>query len=122
MSEEKVNHPAHYGGKDNPYECILVIEAWELGFNLGNCVKYIRRAGKKGDRLEDLKKALWYLNREIENEEKLQKGPVVSSPVHTKQTFCPRCRVIQCFEEFENGLRCAGCNLPWPHSADLENK
>jgi hypothetical protein len=62
---EKVNHPAHYGGADNPYEAIKVIEAWSLGFNLGNTIKYISRAGKKGDRLEDLKKARWYLDRAI---------------------------------------------------------
>jgi hypothetical protein len=67
---EAVNHPLHYGGKDNPYEAIKVIEAWELGFNLGNTVKYISRAGKKGNRLEDLKKAAWYLQRELENEGK----------------------------------------------------
>jgi hypothetical protein len=63
---EAVNHPAHYGGAENPYEAIKVIEAWGLGFCLGNTVKYISRAGKKGDRLEDLKKAQWYLAREIE--------------------------------------------------------
>lgn len=66
---EAVNHPAHYGGADNPYEAIKVIEAWALGFSLGNAVKYISRAGKKGDRLEDLKKARWYLDREIQNAE-----------------------------------------------------
>ena len=65
--KEAVDHPSHYGGADNPYEVIKVIEAWGLGFNLGNAVKYIARAGKKGDRLEDLKKALWYLQREIQN-------------------------------------------------------
>lgn len=64
---EQVNHPTHYGGADNPYEAIKVIEAWDLGFCLGNAVKYISRAGKKGDRLIDLKKAAWYLNREISN-------------------------------------------------------
>lgn len=66
---DQVNHPQHYGGKDNPYEAIKVIEAWELGFNLGNTVKYISRAGKKDSQKirEDLKKAAWYLNREIEN-------------------------------------------------------
>lgn len=66
---DQVNHPAHYGGKDNPYEAIKVIEAWNLAFNLGNFIKYISRAGrkKKNTRIEDLKKALWYLNREIEN-------------------------------------------------------
>lgn len=63
---EHVNHPAHYGGEGNPYETIKVIEAWDLNFNLGNCVKYISRAGKKGSLKEDLQKAAWYLNREIE--------------------------------------------------------
>ena len=66
---ENVNHPTHYGGEDNPYEAIKVIEAWDLGFNLGNVVKYLSRAGKKGNTLEDLRKAAWYLNREIENQD-----------------------------------------------------
>lgn len=64
-----VDHPAHYGGADNPYEAIKVIEAWGLGFCLGNTVKYIARAGKKGDALEDLKKARWYLDHEIQERE-----------------------------------------------------
>ena len=42
-----VNHPPHYGGESNPYEAIKVIEAWQLGFCLGNVVKYLARAGKK---------------------------------------------------------------------------
>lgn len=62
---EAVDHPAHYGGKDNPYEAIKVIEAWGLDFCLGNTVKYISRAGKKGSEVEDLEKAVWYLNRRI---------------------------------------------------------
>ena len=64
-----VIHPAHYGGEDNVYEVIKVIEAWELDFHLGNTVKYISRAGKKGSdkELQDLKKALWYLQRKIDN-------------------------------------------------------
>lgn len=66
---EAVNGPAHYGGADNPYEAIKVIEAWKLGFNLGNTTKYISRAEKKGAPLEDLKKAAWYLAREIKNRE-----------------------------------------------------
>ena len=62
-----VNHPLHYGGENNPYEAIKVIEAWELDFHLGNVVKYISRAGKKdkAKTLEDLKKAEWYLSRKI---------------------------------------------------------
>jgi hypothetical protein len=66
---DRVDHPAHYGGADNPYEAIKVIEAWELGFSLGNAVKYIARAGKKdpATKIEDLQKALWYLSHEISN-------------------------------------------------------
>lgn len=67
MSEEEVNHPSHYGGEDNPYEAIKVIEAWKLGFNLGNTVKYIAREGQKGVPIVDLQKAKWYLEREINN-------------------------------------------------------
>lgn len=67
---DAVNHPAHYGGADNPYEAIKVIEAWNLGFNLGNTVKYISRAGKKDALPQELKKARWYLDREISNLEK----------------------------------------------------
>jgi hypothetical protein len=66
LSAEQVDHPPYYGGEDNPYEAIKVIEAWELGFHLGNAVKYISRAGKKGGApTTDLKKAAWYLQREI---------------------------------------------------------
>lgn len=75
MSNEMVNHPQHYGGEDNPYEVIKVIEAWNLDFHLGNTVKYISRAGKKGTdkELQDLKKALWYLQRKIEKISENQK-------------------------------------------------
>lgn len=64
---DAVDHPAHYGG-DTTYEVIKVIEAWGLGFNLGNAVKYLARAGKKDParELEDLAKALWYLQRQID--------------------------------------------------------
>ena len=66
-----VNHPSHYGGEDNPYEAIKVIEAWKLDFSLGNVIKYISRAGKKNPSLvEDLKKARWYMDRFISNLEK----------------------------------------------------
>lgn len=65
--KEAVNHPAHYGGEDNPYEVIKVIRAWGLGFCLGNAVKYISRAGKKDPtkEIEDLEKARWYLDEHI---------------------------------------------------------
>ena len=61
---DPVNHPSHYVS-GRKYEPIEVIEDWELGFCLGNAVKYISRAGRKNDTLEDLKKARWYLDREI---------------------------------------------------------
>lgn len=58
-----VNHPKHYTfGK---FEVIDVINDWSLGFNKGNAVKYIARAGRKGDAAEDLKKAVFYLEYEI---------------------------------------------------------
>lgn len=68
MSKDQVNNPDHYGGFDNIYEAIKVIEAWELDFCLGNVIKYISRAGKKDPNkvVEDLKKAKWYLDRKIE--------------------------------------------------------
>ena len=61
-----VNKPPHYIPEDPAYETIKVIEAWELNYHLGNAVKYISRAGKKDCRVQDLKKAAWYINREIE--------------------------------------------------------
>ena len=71
MEKEMVNHPNHYGGKENQYEVVKVCEAWDLDKDayLFNVVKYVARAGKKNPEkeLEDLTKALWYLNRKIEN-------------------------------------------------------
>jgi hypothetical protein len=61
---DPVNSPTHY--KVGGIETIDFIEAKELGYNLGNVVKYITRAGHKGNRKEDLEKARWYLTREIE--------------------------------------------------------
>jgi hypothetical protein len=58
-------NPPHYKAAGG-MECIDVIEAFGLGFNLGNAVKYILRAGKKGDAKEDLRKAIWYLQREVD--------------------------------------------------------
>ncbi len=66
--DERVEHPPHYNFSS--IEVIDAIEAWGLNFHLGNVVKYIARAGRKGsDRLVDLRKALWYLEREISRNE-----------------------------------------------------
>ena len=69
LNKEMVNHPDHYQfGKENTYEVIKVIEALEMDFHLGNTFKYIARAGKKetDKEIQDLKKAVWYLQRKIE--------------------------------------------------------
>ena len=64
-AHDPVNHPEHY--KVGGIETIDFIEAKSLSYNLGNVVKYLTRADHKGNKLQDLQKAQWYLNREIEN-------------------------------------------------------
>lgn len=83
---DNINHPSHYQTKSG-LEVIDVIEAFELNFLLANSIKYILRSGKKGDRIEDLKKAVWYLQREIQKEDK------------KKQIF--GCRGEGCLNNFE---------------------
>ncbi len=72
---DPVNHPTHY--TQGPIEVIEIIEGFDLNFHLGNVIKYVLRASHKGKRLQDLKKARWYLdrfigylNKEIDKEEK----------------------------------------------------
>lgn len=62
--KEQVNHPEHYSA--NGIEAIDVIDAYNLNFNLGNAIKYILRADRKGNKKVDLEKSVWYLNREID--------------------------------------------------------
>ena len=61
---DPVNHPSHYTQHPSGVECIQVTE--HMNFCLGNAIKYLWRAGLKGDALEDLRKARWYIDREIE--------------------------------------------------------
>lgn len=65
ITNDSVNHPSHYAS--GKIEVIDFIEDKELGFHLGNAIKYISRAGKKDPdkTIEDLKKAIWYINRQI---------------------------------------------------------
>ncbi len=63
MSHDPVNHPKHYTSHPSGIECITITE--HMGFNLGNALKYIWRADLKHDAIEDLKKARWYLDREL---------------------------------------------------------
>lgn len=60
---DPVNHPPHYNQHPSGVECITIIE--HMGFNLGNAIKYIWRADLKADAIEDLKKARWYIDREL---------------------------------------------------------
>ena len=64
---DKVNHPGHYNV--GTIEVITVIEDWKLNFNLGNAIKYIGRCEHKNNKKEDIKKAIWYLERELKNNE-----------------------------------------------------
>lgn len=65
---EAVNHPKHYNSHPSGVECIDVVE--HMGFNVGNAIKYLWRADFKSDPVEDLRKAAWYIQREIERRTK----------------------------------------------------
>lgn len=67
IDPEGIDHPAHYNKHPSGVECIDVVE--HMGFNTGNAIKYIWRADEKGNDLQDLKKALWYVQREIAKRE-----------------------------------------------------
>lgn len=62
-----VNHPKHYTSHPSGIECIEIVE--HFGFCVGNAIKYLWRCGLKGDHIEDLKKARWYIDREIKRRE-----------------------------------------------------
>lgn len=81
MKKETVNHPEHYKGKK--LEVIDIIDDYNLSFSLGNVIKYVLRAGKKEDAVEDLEKARWYLNREIDDlEDQIEQStPVKEKPI-----------------------------------------
>ncbi len=79
-----VNHPKHYTTHPSGVECIQITE--HMGFCLGNAVKYLWRADLKGDAIEDLRKARWYIDREIARREALARpapeaGPAAPSPL-----------------------------------------
>ena len=71
---EQVDHPPHYNTHPSGVECIDVVE--HMPFNLGNAVKYIWRADEKGRPIEDLEKAAWYIQREIQKRRKVTDGQV----------------------------------------------
>lgn len=69
MSADPINHPSHYVAHPSGVECITVTE--HLSFCVGNAIKYLWRAGLKGDAIEDLKKARWYVDRELARRQRL---------------------------------------------------
>jgi len=73
---DMVNHPPHYTSHPSGVETITITE--HMGFCLGNAVKYIMRADYKGNKLEDLKKARWYIDREID---RIQSIDIPTDPV-----------------------------------------
>lgn len=64
MSNDNVNHPKHYTSHPSGIECIQVTE--HMDFCIGNAIKYLWRAGGKNDEVEDLEKAIWYIQRKID--------------------------------------------------------
>ena len=64
INVDTVNHPSHYTSHPSGVECITITE--HMGFNLGNALKYVWRADLKGDAVEDLRKARWYIDRELQ--------------------------------------------------------
>lgn len=70
IGDDPVNHPKHYTSHPSGVECIEICE--HMGFNLGNANKYIWRADLKRNAIEDLEKAVWYLNREIKRRNEME--------------------------------------------------
>jgi hypothetical protein len=79
---DPVNHPQHYTAHPSGVECIQITE--HMGFCLGNAVKYIWRADLKHDAIEDLRKAAWYINREIEKRTASSAGADLSGACHVQ--------------------------------------
>ena len=80
---DKVNHPSHYNS--GTIEVIEAIEDWKMSYHRGNAIKYIARAGRKdpAKEIEDLEKAVWYLNREIEVSKAKARGQKAMKPDET---------------------------------------
>ena len=103
MKNDAVNSPKHYTSHPSGIECITVTE--HMGFNLGNAIKYVWRADLKHDAIEDLRKAAWYINREIEKRTKGEstfpkielQGPLVApETIHSRKAY--GLRVAEAFQ------------------------
>lgn len=121
-NNDVVKHPSHYveGRKFEPKD---VIRDWWLNFNLGNAVKYLARAGRKDDIVQDLKKAQEYIQFEIdaiEAERKKEENKKVNEMLHSKE---PKCTFNPIFADLESGKGvCVGTvEVTVPAGADPED-
>lgn len=90
IKKEMVNHPEHYqSGKG--YEVMDIIEDFNLDFCLGNAIKYILRCEKKYAKTQDLKKAIWYIEREIKNTNEKREKDIAAVPFVIKSGICQSC-------------------------------
>lgn len=121
MSETKkemVNHPEHYKG--NKFEVIEIIEDYNLGFNLGNAVKYILRCEKKYTKTQDLKKAIWYIEREIKNINEKREKDIVTASFAIKSGICQSCGMPYDIKDGE--LICEECRNKYVDENENEYK
>ena len=111
MEHNAVKSPKHYteGRRFEPKD---VIRDWKLNFNLGSALKYIARAGRKGDIIEDLEKAREYLSFEVEAL-KAEREHINTSPTHANCKCKP--------EEKEPDVKCGVIELKVPHGTPLED-
>lgn len=82
MPDDPVNHPKHYNSHPSGIECITITR--HMGFNLGNATKYIWRADEKGNDIQDIEKAIWYLQDELKlrrSREAMKKPPIGIKPL-----------------------------------------
>ena len=103
MTFDPVGNPSHYS-EGRTYEPIDVIEDWGLGFHLGNALKYISRSGRKGDEIEDLAKAVWYIEREIDLNRSLSKKRDDISTIVDKASFYCSQSGQSYLQEYGNGF------------------
>lgn len=143
--DDKINNPPHYTRHPSGIECIQVTE--HFNFNLGNAIKYIWRCGLKGDELEDLKKARWYIDREIRKREEevdqvierirrgleqSRRGEITELDLETllpedevialddqRPELCPGCGLILSASCLDCGV-CKSCHISHPPSHEFK--
>lgn len=101
MTQPEVDHPSHYNNSPSGVECIDVVE--HMNFNRGNAIKYIWRAGDKGEAITDLQKARWYLDREIERLGR-QQAPVKPGRPCSETKRLGNGQLIHCVVRDEPGI------------------